>query len=220
MRAREHRIATIRRARYYALGEEGAAEVWIVAHGFSQLASGFVRYFQTIARPDRLIVAPEALNRFYVSPGTTRSRADSRVGATWMTREDREHEIRDYVDYLDAVHARVARGAERVVALGFSQGVATLARWVTLGTSRVHRLVAWAGQIPPELDLQRLRDRVEAVVLVVGDRDEHASWIDRAECVARLTGAGIPVESITFEGGHRLDANALRRVAGDAVRGR
>lgn len=160
-RAEEHRLTTVRRARYYTVGggDVAPAEAWIVLHGFGQLAGGFIRYFQHIASAERLIVAPEALNRFYTESGSSGSHSDARVGAAWMTREDRENEIRDYVDFLDAVHARIA-GAGRVTALGFSQGVATAARWVTLGTSRVDRLIVWAGQLPPDLDMDRLRSRL------------------------------------------------------------
>lgn len=215
-RAVEHRLTTVRRARYYSVGggESSPVEVWIVMHGFGQLASGFVRYFQHIASVERLIVAPEALNRFYKEPGSSGSHTDARVGATWMTREDRENEIRDYVDFLDAVHARVA-GSARVTALGFSQGVATAARWVALGTSRVDRLIAWAGQIPPDLDMERLKARLpDGFVHVEGTTDEYASWVKRDEGAARCRAAGIPVETIQFEGGHRLDAKVLARLAG------
>lgn len=214
MTARAHRIATLRRARYFVLGDLPADDVWIVAHGYSQLAGAFIDYFAPIAQPRRAIVAPEALNRYYVHPGTGDSRDDARVGATWMTREDRESEIRDYVDYLDAVHARVATAARRVTALGFSQGVATVARWIASGSSRIDRFIAWAGRIPPELDLQRLRTAVDTVIMVVGDSDQYVNWVDGPDGAARLRAAGIAVESITFPGGHRLDKTVLQRLAG------
>ena len=46
-----------------AIGVEG--EVWLVLHGYSQLAGGFLRWFEPAARPGRLIVAPEGLSRAY-----------------------------------------------------------------------------------------------------------------------------------------------------------
>ena len=43
-------------------GEGGALrEVWIVLHGYQQLARRFLRRFQPIAEPGRRIVAPEAV---------------------------------------------------------------------------------------------------------------------------------------------------------------
>jgi hypothetical protein len=84
----EHRLVTTRRARYYTIGggEHPLSEAWIVLHGLGQQASVFIKYFQSIASPGRLVVAPEALNRYYVTLGTSGRTADAKVGATWMTR--------------------------------------------------------------------------------------------------------------------------------------
>ena len=133
--------------------------LWFVLHGYGQLAGDFVRYFGDLASDDSLIVAPEALNRFYlVSPDKTPAR-DRPVGATWMTREDRASEIADYVEYLDALYddvaADAARSGARVNVIGFSQGAATATRWITHGSATAHRLVLWGGLIPPETDLSR-----------------------------------------------------------------
>jgi hypothetical protein len=64
-------------------------DVWIVCHGYGQLAADFLAAFQVIAAADRLLVAPEALNRFYPGVTTGPHGPDSPVAATWMTREDR-----------------------------------------------------------------------------------------------------------------------------------
>src|SRR5688500_9204944 len=87
----EHHITVRRTARYYTLGpvDGDVAEVWIVCHGFAQLAGRFMRHFTAIDDGTRLIVAPEALNRFYVEAVPGVHGPDSKVGATWMTREDR-----------------------------------------------------------------------------------------------------------------------------------
>ncbi|NIP78275.1 MAG: phospholipase, partial [Gemmatimonadetes bacterium] len=86
-------------------------EVWFVLHGYGQLAERFVRRFDALPGVRdgmRAVVAPEALSRFYVEEEVTGPHGpESRVGATWMTRADREHEIRDYVEYLDRVAAAV-----------------------------------------------------------------------------------------------------------------
>lgn len=214
---REHRVVTARRARYYSIGgTDGVrpASVWIALHGLGQLAATFLNYFDDIATSDRLVVAPEALNRYYVAPGSSGGTKDATVGATWMTREDRESEIADQVDYLDAVWREVASDAPSVTVLGFSQGVATACRWIARGHSRVDRLVAWAGQLPPDVDpavYGRLR---EGVVLVAGTRDEYAHWIAEGNHAARLEAAGITPRIETFDGGHRLDRVTLQRIAG------
>ena len=72
-----------------------------------------------------------------------------------MTREDRETDIRDYVAYLDRVveHVTPSRAQVRIRALGFSQGCATAFRWAALGATRVHDLILWAGEVPPDVVL-------------------------------------------------------------------
>src|ERR671913_1620 len=94
-----HALVVPRTARYYTLGPTHGfpRELWIVCHGYGQLASRFVSQFAALDDGTRLIVAPEALSRFYLDPiPKRRNEASPRVGASWMTREDRESEIADY----------------------------------------------------------------------------------------------------------------------------
>jgi len=96
----EHHIEVPRTARYLTLGPGDAADVWIVIHGYGQLAGRFLRRFEPIDDGTRHIVAPEALSRFYVGNEAGRHGQSSKVGATWMTREAREDEITDYVNSM------------------------------------------------------------------------------------------------------------------------
>lgn len=211
-----HEMAVQRRARVGVLGEPAdAREVWVALHGHGQLVAEFLPAFDGLVEPHRAVVAPEALNRYYRVPeGHRGSHATVPVGTTWMTREYRQAEIADYVDYLDAVAANVCPPAASVVALGFSQGVTTLARWVAQGRARVDRLVLWAGELPRDVDLAATRDRWPATVdLVIGSRDEFAEWIGVEAQVERLATAGIAATVTRFEGGHRLDRETLRRLA-------
>ena len=211
----EHRLITKRRARYYTIGggAEPLGEAWIVLHGLGQLASVFTKYFQSIATPERLIVAPEALNRYYVAPGASGRTADAKVGATWMTRMDRENEIADYVDYLDAMYLETVPTGSRVTVLGFSQGVATASRWLAKGRSRIDRLIAWAGQLPPDVDPSVYRKLSGGVTLVVGSTDEYAPWIAEGNNGKRLEAAGITPTDVSFDGGHRMDRLTLDAIA-------
>jgi predicted esterase len=215
----EHRLPTTRRARYFTVGGDGGApsEAWIVVHGYGQLAAPFLRNFEGVARPHRVIVAPEALNRYYVREGTRGTRGDARVGATWMTQEDRENEIADYVDFLDAVREEAVPPAARLTVLGFSQGAATAVRWLQQGRARVACLVVWAGQLPHDADLAALRERLGegGVVLVEGMSDDYAAWIRDGHNAERLAEAGIPHRLLGFDGGHRLDEALLTRLAAD-----
>ncbi len=203
----EHHLSTPRNARFFTLGSpERSTDLWIVCHGYGQLASRFLERFRPIEAEQRCILAPEGLSRFYL----TESPTERRVGASWMTREDRLQEIDDYVRYLDAVYAKIVTRGARVTALGFSQGTATVCRWTALGAARVDRLIVWGGEVPPDLDLKRLR--VPQLTLVHGTRDEFFTPKIIAATESRLREHKILYELIPFEGGHEIDAATLRRL--------
>jgi predicted esterase len=218
----EHHLRVRRTARYHTLGDGGpqTREIWIACHGYGQLAGRFLRHFRPIEHPARLIVAPEALSRFYLE-NVLPHKPDSRIGATWMTREDRDSEIGDYVEYLDALGTQLLQGRERerirLVAFGFSQGVATVMRWLALGQTRVDRFIAWCGSVPHDLDVAAARDRlgVVPVTSVFGDRDPYFDAARIAQQAQVLTAAGVVFESVSFSGGHTIDAATLTRVAGE-----
>lgn len=217
-----HHLTVPKTARYYTLGDAGAhvSEVWMVCHGYGQLAQPFLASFERVASPTRLIVAPEALSRFYLDRSALPNDHPPRVGAAWMTREDRDHEIADQVAYLDALHDLVrpaAPAAVRLRVLGFSQGVATVARWLALGRARADELILWAGAFPPDVELAGFARRLgpASVVLVAGSRDELASWTAADSQLQRFTDAGVSARLVAFEGGHRLDDATLDQLAAD-----
>ena len=207
----EHHISVPRTARYCTLGEpESARHVWFALHGYGQLAPAFLGYLGTMNTGDRLIVAPEALSRFYLEDGK------GPIGASWMTKEDREHEIEDYVRYLDAVyhevHARVPAGA-RYYVLGFSQGVATAARWIDFGVPVFAGSCFWAGSLPPDLSVDGVKFSGSKVAIVAGNSDAYLSAHWRKREVDRFTSLDAVVREFSFHGGHRLDRTVLAEVA-------
>jgi predicted esterase len=167
------------------------------------------------ATGERLIVAPEALSRYYTD------HASKKVGATWMTSEDRLTEIADYVRYLDLVVQDVfaSRGVHpdaRVEVHGFSQGASTASRWVAFGEVRPARLVLWAGGMPPDLDLAAYQQQFTraGVTVVIGDRDEFISEEAVAEQTSRLSAAAVPFDLRRFRGGHVIPWLVLEELAG------
>jgi predicted esterase len=223
---KEHHLEVVRTARYWTTGTaDGPAEVWFVLHGYRQLARRFLRRFEPIDDGRRLIVAPEALSRFYVSTEQGRHGSASVVGATWMTREDRQHEIDDYVRYLDRLAEDVLGppGAPRprIVVLGFSQGVATATRWVVHGAVRPDRLLLWGDFTPPDLDLSRAREALAdvEVVTVRGTEDPALSSRLAEEEAVRLAKAGLHVRAVRYDGGHDIDADTLVALARESGNG-
>lgn len=198
-----------RTARYHLLGSPDVDQLWIALHGYGQLARFFLNKFEGLDK-DRCIVAPEGLSRFYVDA------AHERVGATWMTREDRRNEITDHIEYLDVLveTLNVGRSAERPIGvLGFSQGVATACRWAMHGRSRIQRLVLWGGSMPPELDPEAIRSKWGQlhVQVVHGTRDTLVPKNVADHTMARLSEAGVEHTIAVFDGGHELEPVTLGR---------
>jgi predicted esterase len=217
-----HAIAVPRTARYFTLGPTHGfpRELWFACHGYGQLASRFLRQFAPLDDGTRLFVAPEGLSRFYLDPIPKRRNDPSpRIGASWMTREDRESEIADYVAYLERLATEIrhplAGAAPRLVVLGFSQGTATVCRWLAASEMRVEQLVLWAGSIPPELDLAAWAARLHgaAITLVAGDEDELATPTAIAAEAERLSAAGVAYNLVRFHGGHTVNPTALKQLA-------
>lgn len=210
-----------RSARYAIMGSLDAdlSEVWIACHGHGQLARRFLSRFLPLERADRLFIAPEALSRYYLSPPVGGPHpAGTPVGASWMTSEDREAEVQDYVRYLDLLHDEifsiVDRAKVRLWVFGFSQGVATAARWVAHGNVDPDRVVLYAGVLPPELDAEgaaRLARR-SPLMIALGTSDEFARPELIAAQEARLLDLRVPHTTIRFDGGHEIIPEVLTRL--------
>jgi len=211
----EHHLSVPRSARYFTVGADPATAraIWFVLHGYGQLAERFLQRFAGGADGQRSVVAPEGLSRFYLE-----GNARDNVGASWMTREDRLTEIDDYVRYLDAVFSAVTherRPPEGIHVLGFSQGSTTACRWLTLGRAHADRLVLWGGEVPPDLDFARARERWKdtSLLLVVGNDDHYITPRILAYQEQRLSEHGIAYRVEQFEGGHEIRTDVWERIA-------
>ena len=209
-----------RTARFYQLGRPGpdTRSLWVACHGYGQLAASFASAMEPAVADDRVIVVPEGLSRFYLDDPRKRHGPEAPIGASWMTREDRESEIRDHVEYLDLLVAQCLADIGKdvpVVALGFSQGVATVCRWAALGVTSLQRLILWGGTLPIDLPGDRGPDlfRGAAVTLVAGRTDKLSppDVVERDR--ERLEASAIPVEMRLHMGGHMISSQMLRSIA-------
>ncbi len=223
-----HKITVARTARYAIVGAAPAqaARLWIAFHGYAHRAEDFVAPFAESVPTDTRVIAPEGLSRFYLELPRPDGGHLNRTGASWLTRDDRDDELRDAISMLHAVVAREvaaivsARGETPVIGvLGFSQGVAMSMRWVAdvsanpaLGThTPVSAHVLWAGGLANDVDDSALRDawKQTQVHVVAGERDKFASDTTRAAVRSRLESIGVKTHEHSFDGGHRLDTLLL-----------
>lgn len=203
-------------ARYFILGDptKEIEHVWIVCHGYAQLANYFIRNFECLNNGRHLIIAAEGLHRFYWQGFT------GRVVASWMTKEDRLEDIKDYCNYLDLLYEDVLVSLKnkkvKINVLGFSQGTATVLRWLTAKKPIVNNLFLWGGTFPADIDFQMDKDYFKTIktFFVMGDKDEYndGSTIIRMEKILHKN--EIPFEFVSFGGTHVIDKDTLLMLAG------
>ena len=118
------------------------------------MAKFFIRKFKHLTEHDYTIIAAEGLHRFYLE-GTR-----GRVGASWMTNENRENDIQNYLAYLNQMHQDISaeKDWKEITVLGFSQGVATAFRWIAEGGISPVKFIICSGLVPPDVDLQTKKD--------------------------------------------------------------
>jgi predicted esterase len=203
-------------SRYYTMGNKDTAKQVVFAfHGYGQLARFFIQKFKTLEENNIYIVAPEALSRFYLQDVATRAQSrDTRVGASWMTREDRLTDIANYIAFLDAIYKKEVQRKLPVTVLGFSQGAATAARWISTGRVAFDKLLLWGGLLPPDLDFPSTKKILQdkETILVMGNKDPFATDERFAEMEMISKKLEITARKVTYAGGHDIDAATLKSI--------
>ena len=140
----QHHLPITKTARYFTSQAPGThiKQVWVVVHGYGQLAE-FSCGSSTLVRreyswwPQKLApLLPRRLQR----PG--RGQLDDQ--------EDRLSDIADYVGFLNDLHSHIAAqvGEAQWQVVGFSQGAATAARWLSQTQADIHQFIVWAALSP------------------------------------------------------------------------
>jgi len=212
----KHSVTVSRTARYFTLNPITPAtkRIWLVFHGYGQLGQYFIRHFSHLDPQENAIIALEGLSRFYVE-GLT-----GRVGASWMTSEDREDEITDQSSYVNTVLRElgiVPSSEKRLTVLGFSQGTATAIRWMVTNGIRARQLVIWAGSLPHDVTSEQLRETLSSckVDFCIGTQDEFINKEKVEEKMVELKKLLPQLQVHWFEGKHTLHPETLLKVATD-----
>lgn len=211
-----HTIAVVKTAHYYTIGTPGKAirYCWIICHGYGQLAQFFIRKFDAIGAEDTLIIAPEGLSRFYTEG------LSGKVGASWMTKEDRLLEIEDYCNYLTTLYEHFLSQLPedvKIILLGFSQGCATQVRWVMRDFPKFHHLVLWAGLVPEDLNYLPHQDYLSAKKLhfLYGTKDPFITLERLQQHKQLIENQQLKVKVSTFDGEHTIVREVLKKLADD-----
>jgi predicted esterase len=208
--AQVHSVKTTKTARVFTHGSLTAKTklVWIVAHGYGFLAEYFIKKFEELNPEEHFVIVPEALNRFYLKE------LSGRVGASWMTTEDRENEISDYVLYLDNVYETlISQTNAKIVAFGFSQGAATMARWSVTTSKPLNRIVFWGGSIPNDCFSHVAKLNALHPCILVGDEDEFIPKEKLDEVMKGFINTGLTFSHIFYKGGHAILTQPLMQLS-------
>ena len=208
----EHSIKVEKTAHYYSLGalNKNTKELWIVCHGYGQLASFFLKKFENIESENRFIVAPEGFNKFYLKG------YHGRVGASWMTKEKRLDEIEDHCVYLEQLldaFTKEASASCKIHLLGFSQGSATVSRWILRTKHKIDTLIQWGGEIANDFDFKSYQAKQSNTknYMVFGTEDEFYTLESVQKYREEMK--GFKAEWISYNGAHTIDSDCLIELA-------
>ena len=204
------------KGRYFKLGEINAQTkaVWFVLHGYGQLAQYFLPKFKSLIAHNICVIAPEGLSHYYLEDASSRSKTGStRVGASWMTRENRLTDIENYLTYLNSVFARETGSNKNldVTLLGFSQGAATASRWALSNAIYFRRLILWAGILPADMDFEKGKQLLKEkdVKIVYGKNDPFLNESRFGEMRSLSEKLEITPDEIVFDGAHEIHEATL-----------
>ncbi len=206
----EQKIQVSKTARYYTHGNIADAKyILYILHGYGQLAEFFIRKFHSLPK-DVYIIAPEGLHRFYLKGSS------GRVGASWMTKEAREDDIQDNLNWLSELDITISNQIKPIkkFVLGFSQGGATAARWYKKN-DQLDALIMWASIYPPDLSLKIDIQNKHTIKqknnhFVIGTKDQYFNSDDQKSILDFFKKNGFKTH--TFEGEHTIEKPILEHI--------
>ena len=185
--------------------------VWIVFHGYGQLAKYFINNFDPLYDDSTCIIAPQGLSRFYLTGFS------GRTGATWMCTEGREEDIENYLTYIDAIYQQEIAPHKQHIKLGiigFSQGASTATRWIMNKEIQYEKLVLWGGFFAHEIDRSKVKKYFSGdnIHLVYGLDDPFVGPEVEKNIQRKIKKLCLSPNVITFNGKHEIDRNTLLRL--------
>lgn len=208
MNENEKELSSLVTNSYYTLGNPTAKTLLYVLHGYGQLARYFIKKFQNLANT-HFIVAPQGQHKFYLE-GT-----EGRVGASWMTKENRQQDIDNYISYLNNVYIEITQSNEyeKVIILGFSQGVATACRWIEMTDFKVSSFLMCSGSIPNDFT-EKGFEQLRGILLyyISGNTDPYKTEELTKEMKERFSSQKLIVSFTEFTGGHQIDVESINKI--------
>jgi len=104
-----HWIPVAQEQRVETLGalSDATNHVWVGLHGYGQLVQFFARHFRSLVTEERAFVFPQGPHKFYLNG------VHGRVGASWMTKDERLVDIANQRKYLGFVFQWIKQQAPK-----------------------------------------------------------------------------------------------------------
>lgn len=203
------KLSTVRTCRVYTSINKGdISRTWLALHGYGTLGADFYEHVLPSFPQDVKLLVPEGFNRYYVKG------LGGKVGANWMTSEDRLSDIENIHSYLNGV---ISSNSEQISktsfnVLGFSQGATTALRWwLSTQTPFISHMVIWAGSLPAEYSLQQIANHAigTQLTIVYGTNDPllNDDYLKQAE---ELVSMRRNCKIVKFEGQHEIIVEVLK----------
>jgi len=182
--------------------------ILFVFHGQGQLAKYFIRKFKSLKDLGITIIAPEGLHHYYLSGFS------GRVGASWMTNENRLVAIENYLTFLDSTLKDVLKTTPSDVnihLLGFSQGAATACRWVEKSNFNFDKLILWGGGLPPDLESQAITNRMKgkSIIQMIGNKDPYLTPENKRTMLTLIEKYNLSSTIKQYNGEHNINEATL-----------
>ena len=208
-------ISIVKTHKYSQLGEfsKKTNTVWIVLHGYGMLSEYFIKKFECILNDRTVVIAPEGSNRFYLENNYYR------VGASWMTKLDKEKDIEDNISFIQTLYSNIideiGHTNFKLNTLGFSQGGATLVRWIMSNSITIDSLILWGSDIPKDCLTKEKKSRWSLidVKLVIGNQDEYINEKNKQKVIDLISSYGLKYELVEYEGSHKIIEKELEKIA-------
>lgn len=204
MTTKIHFISVEKTATVVTSGNTDASNIWLILHGYGQHAEHFQKEFSLLDEKDHYCVFPEALHRFYLKSG----KGDT--GASWMTKYQRETDNSDNNHYLDKVYSHFILpfidASKHFIVLGFSQGAASLIRWLAHSNVNVDKIVLWGAVFPPDMqkdEYLKLLTRHQWYYFI-GDEDEFISDEEKIRQKIFFEQHKFKIRWIEYKGKHHI----------------
>ena len=206
----KHQFIVEKTSRYFTLGtlDEHTKVIWFVLHGYAQTADTFLKSLKDLQTENVFIVAPEGLSRFYWKDFI------GNPVASWMTKTDRETDIEDNIKYLNSLFNNIANSTKlhqiSIKVLGFSQGVATLSRWVFEDSFPIDEMYFYAGELAKELKFSESANyRNASLYYLYGNQDFFIKDNFVLKLQEDFENQKLNLTTFTFNGKHQIHKDAL-----------